>query len=218
MLSWWWFVALWDQEISFYETKPFYDLLTDSSFQRYIGNWQKLDDIHYIPQDLVSIESDFTANSSRRFSLRKEAADQFADLAWHFWHDFDGDRLYITSAYRSASFQTALLNRGCPLSRCAEAWASEHQLWLAIDLWVMTKNWKYISLSNNNKYYQRLLKYSSHRWFHNSFQNGIDIDGQIKEGRHRRYLWEDLATELYDQWQSFSQRYAIQKRINQKTF
>jgi hypothetical protein len=38
---------------------------------------------------LVSIQSDFTANNSRRFFLRKEAAENFADLAWHFWNDND---------------------------------------------------------------------------------------------------------------------------------
>jgi hypothetical protein len=42
---------------------------------------------NYVPQDLISIDSDFTANSSRKFLMRKEAAQHFANMAWFFWND-----------------------------------------------------------------------------------------------------------------------------------
>lgn len=80
-----------------------------------------------MPSDLVDINSHFTANDSTRYQLRQEAATQFADMARKFWHDFDGDRLSITSAYRSSSFQNYLLHAFCKKDQCATPGTSEHQ-------------------------------------------------------------------------------------------
>lgn len=214
VFGWWGFVSMQNQVIEFYE-EPVeivtYDTKNDNSIQKYLGKWIYLSDLNYIPQDLVSIDSDFTANNARKFIMKKEAAQHFADLAWHFWSYHKWDKLFITSAYRSATFQKSLLKKWCSRTRCAEAWASEHQLWLAIDIGVMTKNWRYIPLTKTSPYYLWLVENWADRWFHNTYQKGIDIDGQMEEAWHRRYLWVSLAQNLRDNNQTFSERYALQQ-------
>jgi len=200
-----------DQVIEFYEKDPVYDTTSDISFQKYLGNWNILIDYSYIPSDLVNIDSDFTANNSKKFIMREVAAKNFADLAWHFWNENKWDRLFVTSTYRSAKFQELLLRKWCSRAKCAEAWSSEHQLGLAIDLGVMTKNGKYIALSKWNKYYQWLVDRWAEFGFHNTYQKWIDIDWQMEEWRHRRYLWSDLAKNLRDVNQSFAEWYDFTK-------
>lgn len=215
VFGWGWFVAMQDQVIEFYEQEPnylsIYNTKEDASLQKYLGNGQLLIDSTYVPTDLVAIDSDFTVNKSSKFLLRKESAEKFADLAWHFWNENKWDRLLITSTYRSAKFQESLLKKGCSRAKCAEVWSSEHQLGLAIDLGVMTKKGKYVALTKWNIYHQWLVKNGADRWFHNTYQKWIDIDGQMEEGRHRRYLWADLAQILRDNNQSFAEWYTVQQ-------
>ena len=186
------------------QIQPTYDFDEDDSFQKYLGNGQLLNNNEYVPEDLVPIDSNFTANASKRFSLRQEAATQFADMAWYFWNHFNA-KLMISSAYRSSTFQQSLLKKGCSRARCAQVGSSEHQLWLAIDLGVITKGGKYIALNKGNLYYQWLIEHASDWWFHNSYQKGIEVDGQMAEWRHRRYMGEDLAKELQDKQITFSE-------------
>jgi hypothetical protein len=67
---------------------PDFDFDSDDSFQKYLDADRPFLDTSYIPNDLVNIESDFTANNSRAFKLRQEAATQFADMARHFRNTF----------------------------------------------------------------------------------------------------------------------------------
>lgn len=97
-----------------------FDMDSDDSLQRFLNTDHPFADKNYIPVDLVAIESDFTANNSRSFMLRQEAAMHFADMAWNFRHDFSGDRILLTSAYRSKSLQDYLLNKGCSSLKCAQ--------------------------------------------------------------------------------------------------
>jgi LAS superfamily LD-carboxypeptidase LdcB len=69
--------------------------------QKFLSTDHPFDSKDYTPDDLIAIDSDFTANNAQNFRLRAEAAVHFADMARHFWNDFDGDRLFLTSAYRS---------------------------------------------------------------------------------------------------------------------
>ncbi|MEI6774432.1 MAG: hypothetical protein WCL18_06710 [bacterium] len=78
-----------------------FDFDSDDSFQKYLNTDHPFDDSSYIPTDLIPINSNFTANNSKAFKLREEASLQFADMAWHFRNAFSGDKLYISSAYRS---------------------------------------------------------------------------------------------------------------------
>lgn len=115
-----------------------YDLTSDTSFQKYLSDTAPFANKKYVPSDLLPINSSFTANDPSKFKLREEAGIQFADLAWHFWKEFDGDKLVIVSAYRSSDFQKYLL-RTCKKNACAQAGTSEHQAGLALDLSVRTK-------------------------------------------------------------------------------
>ena len=88
-----------------------FDFDSDDSFQKYLSVEYPFGDTDYVPKDLVSITSNFTANDVRKFKLREEASIQFADMAWHFRDAFKGDRLAITSAYRSVGFQDYLVKQ-----------------------------------------------------------------------------------------------------------
>ena len=189
---------------------PGFDFDSDDSYQRYLSSDNPFQDLNYVPTDLVAIDSDFTANNSRAFQLRQEAATQFADMAWHFWNAFKGDRLYIDSAYRSKSFQDFLIKQWCASNKCAQVGTSEHQAWLALDLKVITKWGKWYSLDLNgkpNKYYDRLKANAADFGFHNTYQKWVDVDGKIAEWRHRRYLWTELAKVLADNNQTFAEYY-----------
>ncbi len=187
-----------------------FDFDSDDSFQKYLNADHPFFDTSYMPNDLVNIESDFTANNSRAFQLRQEAATQFADMARHFRNTFSWDRLYITSAYRSRWFQDFLVKQWCSVFKCAKVWTSEHQAWLALDLKVITRWGRWISFDitdKPNKYYDWLKTNAAEFGFHNTYQRGVEIDGKIAEWRHRRYVWKELATILMDNNQTFAEYY-----------
>ncbi len=188
---------------------PLFDINSDSSLQRYLSSDRPFKNINYIPSDLAPIDSNFTANNSKGFQLRQEAGTQFADLAWHFWNAFSGDRLLLVSAYRSKSFQDYLIKQWCATTRCAQAGTSEHQAWLSVDLKVISKSGKAYSfdLMKPNKYYDWLKANAEDFGFHNTYQKGIEIDGKISEWRHRRYMWIELAKLLSVNQQTFAEYY-----------
>lgn len=87
----------------------------------------------------------------------------------------------------------------CSDKFCAKAWFSEHQSWLAIDIFQTTTKEEFL-LNDNLKLYFNWLNENAYKyWFHNSYQKGIVIDWYLEEPWHRRYLWKDLAKELLDQ-------------------
>jgi len=189
---------------------PDFDFDSDDSFQKYLNADHPFLDTSYTPNDLIHIESDFTANNSRAFELRQEAATQFADMARHFRNTFSWDRLYITSTYRSKWFQDFLVKQWCSLLKCAKVWTSEHQAWLALDLKVITRWGRWISFDitdKPNKYYDWLKTNAAEFGFHNTYQRGIEIDGKIAEWRHRRYVGKELATILMNNNQTFAEYY-----------
>ena len=123
-----------------------FDFDSDDSFQKYLNTDHPFYDSSYIPTDLIPINSNFTANNSKVFKLRQEASIQFADMAWHFRNAFSGDRLYISSAYRSMWLQDYLIKQWCALIKCAQVGTSEHQAGLALDLKVISRWGKWYSL------------------------------------------------------------------------
>lgn len=188
---------------------PGFDYDSDDSFQKFLHDSHPFEDDSYTPTDLLPINSNFTANNSKAFKLREEAGIQFADMARHFRNAFSWDKLYITSTYRSRWFQDYLIKQWCALLRCAKAWTSEHQAWLALDLKIIAKWGKGYSLdvAYPNKYYDRLKTNAAKFWFHNTYQKGIEVDGKIAEWRHRRYVWTELATLLMEKNQTFAEYY-----------
>lgn len=186
-----------------------YDFVSDDSFQKYFSDETPFTAADYVPKDLLPIHSNFTANDVKKFKLRQEAWDRFADMAWHFRSAFSGDRLYIASAYRSRGLQDYLIQKWCALFRCAKVGTSEHEAWLAVDLKVITKwgKWYSLDLAYPNKYYDRLKAHAAEFGFHNTYQKGVEVDGKIVEWRHRRYLGVELATLLQEKWQTLAEYY-----------
>jgi LAS superfamily LD-carboxypeptidase LdcB len=130
-------------------------------------------------------------------------------MAWHFRDAFSGDKLFITSAYRSKWFQNYLIKQWCVLLKCAPIGTSEHQAWLALDLKVITRwgRWYSLDAAYPNKYSDWLHVHARERGFHNTYQKGVAIDGKIVEWRHRRYLWITLAKILADNGQTLAEYY-----------
>lgn len=190
-----------------FTTTASYDFTSDDSYQRYLSNETPFSDLNYVPVDLAPINSNFTANNSKKFELRQTAGDEFADMARHFRDDFKWDKLYVLSAYRSKSYQDGLLKRWCKANACAKGWASEHQAWLALDLRVVTKWGKMISLDYPNKYTDWLHAHAQEWGFHNTYQKGVAIDGKIVEGWHRRYMGVELATLLREKGDTIAEYY-----------
>lgn len=182
-----------------------YDLTSDTSLQKYLSDDTPFIDRGYVPSDLQNIDSHFTANDSSRYQLRQEAALQFADMARQFWHHFDGDKLLITSAYRTPDVQNYLFHSFCKKDQCATPGTSEHQAWLAIDLSVRSKSWLIKKVEQGNTYYDWFVNNAHLYGFHNTYQRWVEIDGKIIEWRHRRYMWTSLATLLHDSQQTFAE-------------
>ena len=164
-----------------------------------------LDDNHPLSwnyeANVVKINSDFTSNKSSDFYLRKEAAEAFESMARAFSNAFDFKaKLTINSSRRSQAYQRKL-SASCSTSRCAKPWTSEHEAWLALDLWVNGWNIKAWS----GKYYQWLIDNAHLYGFHNSYQKWMEIDGKMVEPRHWRYVWIDLATILHNNNQTFAE-------------
>ncbi|MCI0501943.1 MAG: hypothetical protein L0Y61_09420 [Epsilonproteobacteria bacterium] len=88
-----------------HHSAPDFDFDSDESFQKFLHDEHPFNDLTYAPTDLLPINSNFTANISKAFKLRKEAGIHFSDMAWYFRNAFSGDKLYIVSTYRSSGLQ-----------------------------------------------------------------------------------------------------------------
>lgn len=185
------------------------DFYTDTSLQKFLDDKHSLS-WNYEANDIVRINSDFTTNKSSDFMLRKEAAEMFEWMARVFSNAFDFKaKLTINSARRSQAFQRKLAST-CSNVRCAKPWTSEHEAWLALDLWVNGVN----IMAWSGKYYQRLMNNAHLYGFHNSYQKWVEVDGKMSEPRHRRYVWVQLATLLHEKWQTFTEYFYDNIEIN----
>jgi D-alanyl-D-alanine carboxypeptidase len=178
--------------------------------------WQPFFNVQYKPSDLVPLKWRSHITAQAKHTLRKEAADNLEKMANAFYLEF-WKNLVIASAYRSYSYQKYSISKKCKQSwRCAKEWESEHQLWLAVDLWEATNEQKF--LSKYQKYYNRLHNNAHLYWFHQSFQNGRDIDWYYVEPWHWRYLGSDLATKLYERDITFTQYVNLLKNYLKKLY
>jgi LAS superfamily LD-carboxypeptidase LdcB len=176
------------------------DFYSDDSFQKFLDDKHPLS-WNYEANDIVKINSDFTSNKSSNFMLRKKVAEMFEWMARAFSNEFwFKAKLTINSARRSQKLQRQLISN-CSVWRCAKPWTSEHEAWLALDLWVNGWNIK----AWDWKYYQRLVDNAHNYGFHNSYQKWMAVDGKIVEPRHWRYVWVELATYLHDHNQTFAE-------------
>lgn len=180
-----------------------YKILPDDNPQKFVWVNQPFFNPEYEPNDLVKLQwlSHISAQSHQQ--LRIEASQNLENLANAFYNEFKTN-IVIASAYRSYIYQKNSISESCKKNwRCAKEWESEHQLGLAVDLREATNEEKF--LSKYQKYYNRLHDNAHLYWFHQSYQNGREIDGYYAEPRHRRYLWKNLATKLYERNLTFTQ-------------
>lgn len=182
-----------------------FDIYSDYSLQKYISDDMPLNNIKYTPADLVQIDSEYIVNRAWRPYLRMPAQVALQKMAEDFYKSLD-KHFYLISAYRSYSDQTSLFEDWCSSIRCAKIWASEHQLWLAVDIHVATKNWYTVLWSWSTS---RLNKNAYKYWFINTYKKWPKIDGKMKEVWHRRYVGVPLATELFKKDLSFAEYYKI---------
>lgn len=183
--------------------KIYYKILPDNNPQKFVWVNHPFFNPSYEPNDLVKLQwlSHISAQSHQQ--LRIEASQNLENLANAFYNEFKTN-IVIASAYRSYIYQKSSISESCKKSwRCAKEWESEHQLGLAVDLREATNEEKF--LSKYQKYYYRLHDNAHLYWFHQSYQNGKEIDGYYAEPRHRRYLWKDLATKLHEENTTFTQ-------------
>lgn len=183
----------------------YHDYHKDTSNTKFVSALHPLSDKTYTPKDLVPITSPYIITSQNSMKLREEAFQQLEKLSKEFYTVF-GKKIVIVSAYRSYSYQKNLA-QWCAATLCARAWHSEHQLWLTIDIFAATTSGEFLSRSDFNKYYQRLMK-NAHRFGrHNTYQKWVAIDTYQVEPRHRRYLGRELATTLHNEWLTFAEWY-----------
>ena len=184
-------------------SKTDYSKLPDDNIQKFVGVWQPFNNVNYEPSDLVPLQGLSHISAQTIHTLREEAADNLEKMANVFYEKF-WTNIVVASAYRSYSYQKNSISESCKQSwRCAREWESEHQLWLAVDLWEATNEQKF--LSKYQKYYDRLHDNAHLYWFHQSYQNWREFDWYYIEPWHRRYLWTWLATKLHEKDITFTQ-------------
>lgn len=189
--------------LSSFLSKIDYSNLPDNDIQKFVGVWQPFNNVNYEPSDLVTLQGRSHISAQARHTFRKEAANALEKMADAFYETF-WTNIVIASAYRSYGYQKNSISENCKQSWwCAREWESEHQLWLALDLWEATNEQKF--LSKYQKYYDRLHDNAHLYWFHQSYQNWKEFDGYYIEPRHRRYLGTWLATKLHEKNITFTQ-------------
>ena len=186
-----------------------YSKLPDDDVQKFVWVGQPFYDVNYEPSDLVSLKWRSHISAQAKHLFRGEAADNLERMANDFYLEFWKD-IVIVSAYRSYWYQKNSISESCKQSGwCAREWESEHQLWLAVDLWEATSETKF--LSKYQKYYDWLHEHAHFYWFHQSYQNWRELDGYYIEPWHWRYLGVDLATKLFKKNITFTQYVKLSK-------
>lgn len=183
------------------------DLKTDNSLQTFVTSNISFNDKTYIPKNLVNISWAYIYDSKWWTQKLRIEAKEWLDLLSKAFYENFSRKLVIVSAYRSYEYQVWIKSRGCPDNLCAKAWFSEHQTWLAFDIFEASSDmdWK------NNKtlisYYKWLDENAHLYWFHNTYQKWLKIDGYEIEPWHWRYLWVELSTYLYENNLTFAEFY-----------
>ncbi len=171
---------------------------SDMSLTKFVSKNISLTDTSYAPQDLVSISGSISINEAgRTLFLRKEARNALWIMAWDFSREF-GVPLTVISGYRSAAYQQRMWDQWrCTDTLCAPPGYSEHQLWLAIDLFDATTETEYYKNARYRKYIAWLQAHAHEYGWHQSYQKWEYVDAYEVEPWHWRYLGIDLATKLH---------------------
>ncbi len=179
-----------------------FDYHSDNSITKFV--WKNIwyNTREYTPQHLVRIEESESINLIKRYQwieyyIEASAYSPLQDMAKEFYKTFNTP-LTIFSAYRSYERQQEIYAT-CPhVNTCAKPWFSEHQSWLAVDIW-----W----LIEHSQFYQRMVDNAHLYWFHQSYQWDDIYNDYEEEKRHWRFIGRTLATYLHEQNISLAQRY-----------
>ena len=194
-------------------TSNFYDTISDTSIAKFVSRHTALLDPSYQPKNLTTLSSKVFTLSTPNLKIRTDAAKELEAMAKEFTTIFN-KKLVIVSAHRSHAYQQSLKDKWCPDTLCAPAGHSEHQLWLAVDLFAATTADQFLSKKDFAEYYKWLADNAHRYWRHNTYQKWVEIDTYQVEPRHRRYLWRDLATELYNKKMTFGERIKTREQKN----
>ena len=183
-------------------------LYNDESIQKFVSPDVAFYELSYVPEELLAIESEYVIDTKGDARLRPEAIGALYRMAEVFYEEFE-TKISVVSTYRSYTYQKWIKDRGCSDAFCAKAWHSEHQSWLAIDLWEASSNSTFLANADYKKYFEWLQE-NAHRFgYHNSYQNGRAIDGYEKEPWHWRYVWPKLAWTLKNQGITLTEYYKL---------
>ena len=188
------------------------DLDNDNSLTKFVNNKVHYNDLAYIPENLVKVSSKHIIDWKKWYiKVTKILKENLEKMSNDFYKDTNNN-IVVVSGYRSYNYQKWIKDRGCPDNLCAKAWYSEHQSWLAVDLYSASslKNW-----SNNNnlkKYYTWLKQNAWKYWFTNTYQKWLEVDWYEIEPWHWRYVWVKLAKYLLDHNMTFAEFYNKNKK------
>ena len=185
------YVYLWEEK-----KDNFYDLKLDDSITKFVNNKVHFENLSYVPSDLESISwMKYVIDAKWNWFLRKEAKDNLEKMSLDLYNNFK-EEIVVVSSYRSYTYQKWIKDRWCPDNLCAKAWYSEHQSWLAMDLWEATTQKQFLSNQKYEKYFEWLNDNAYKYWFTNTYQKWLEVDWYEIEPWHRRYVWKKIAEDL----------------------
>jgi len=183
------------------------DLNSDNSITKFVNNKIHFNNITYIPENLVFVSWKHIIDGKNWYiKVRKILKENLEKMAIDFYKDTNNN-IIVVSWYRSYKYQKWIKDRGCPDNLCAKAGYSEHQSWLAVDLYSASSQRNWANNNNLKKYYFWLKQNAWKYGFINTYQKWIKIDGYEIEPWHWRYVWKKLAKYLLDNNITFAEFY-----------
>lgn len=181
-----------------------FDFLSDNSIHKFVSNKVSFNKLSYVPDDLIFLKWDYLTDTKWNSKIREIMNNDLQKLSKDFYNTF-WVKLKIVSAYRSYSYQKWIKDRWCSDLFCAKAWFSEHQTWLAIDIFETTTQEEFLSKNNYKKYFEWMTKNAYKYGFHNTYRRWREVDWYAIEPWHWRYLWYDLSKILYEKDMTFAE-------------
>ncbi len=181
--------------------RGFYDGISkqsDEDFKKFVNPTYPLNYKKYKPQ-LVSVSGSLIDQAGRHSRIRSDIKPYLDALAKDFYEKFE-TKIVVVSAFRDYEYQKRLWDLGrCDDGPfCALPGHSEHQLWLALDLFDPSSQSEFYS---NPRYvgYVNWLKENAYKYgWVLSYKYGYKEDGYNPEPWHWRYVGVDLATRLHE--------------------
>jgi D-alanyl-D-alanine carboxypeptidase len=150
-----------------------------------------------MPSDLELLSWYYVVDFKWNSELRLEANIALENLAKDFFQVF-WEKIKVVSAYRSYNYQQWIKANWCSDLFCANPWYSEHQTWLAIDLWEASNEKDFLSNKKYAEYFEWMKENAYKYGFHNTYQKWVEIDWYAVEPWHWRYVGVDLARMLFE--------------------